>query len=597
MNKKFKIVLMVFVMLLASVFTVTNVYATKTIKITSKSYIKAGGRNHAWFKTNNGYAYCVTPGKTGPSVGTKLSVEKEITGTKGNVIYYMLKNDNPSNKNNYVYTQAAIWRYYNDYVPYKSGSTVITKSKAIVSKAKNSSAKPNRVGITVVNKSGTMTISKDNKYYQSGKFTIKTNTKTKYTVSVSGKAYVVNTSGNKRTSFNSGDSFYIRVADENVTKSMSFNITVKTSGTNEYVRIYSTGKSSYQKLVLLDTESKTVSKTLTTSVTPVKRVCVYVNGKYYGKNGTVVDKATYIKQCLPTCVEKDGKYYDDQGNVVDKITYYKICKKPVCQKIDDTFFGKDGTIVSEATFKDQCMPKCEEKNGKYYDDKGNEVDKVTFIKVCKKPICSKVDDLFFGKDGNVVTEEVFKDQCMPKCEERDGKYYDDKGNEVDKINYYKICKKPTCEKVDDTYFGKDGNIVTEEEFNSQCVPKCYEKDGKYYDDNGNETDRITYIKVCKKPTCEIVDNTYFGSDGNVVTKEQYNKQCVHVCEIYNNTYYGKSGLAVSKERYKAECEQVVVPVPNTGTSLLESLLYIILGTGIVLGGMGFVGYQNKLSVK
>ena len=483
MNKNWKIVLMVVVMLFTAIFTITDVNATNTIKLTSKSYIKAGGRNHAWFKTNAGYAYCITPKKTGPSVGTKMHLDKEITGTSGNVLYYMLKNDNPSNKNNYVYTQAAIWRYYNNYVPYKSGSTVISKSKTIVSKAKASKATPKRVGITVVNKSGSMSISSDNKYYQSGKFTIKTTSGTKYTASVSGKAYIVNVSGNKQTTFNSGDSFYVRVNDADVTKSLTFTITIKTSGTNEYVRVYSTGKSSYQKLVLLDSESKSASKQLSVAVTPVKRVCTYVNGKYYGKNGTVVSEATY------------------------------------------------------------------------------------------------------------------KDECMPKCEEKDGKYFDDKGNEIDKINYYKICIKPTCEKIDDTYFGKDGSIVTEEEFSNQCIPKCIEKDGKYYDDKGNETDKTTYIKVCKKPICEKVDDTYFGKNGDVVSESEYKKQCVHVCEVYNNQYYGKDGLVVSKETYKDECEHVVVPVPNTGTSLLESLLYIVLGTGIVLGGLGFVGYQNKLSVK
>ena len=61
MNKNWKIVLMVVVMLFTAIFTITDVNATNTIKLTSKSYIKAGGRNHAWFKTNAGYAYCITP--------------------------------------------------------------------------------------------------------------------------------------------------------------------------------------------------------------------------------------------------------------------------------------------------------------------------------------------------------------------------------------------------------------------------------------------------------------------------------------------------------------------------------------------------------
>ena len=30
---------------------------------------------------------------------------------------------------------------------------------------------------------------------------------------------------------------------------------------------------------------------------------------------------------------------------------------------------------------------------------------------------------------------------MPKCEEKEGKYYDDKGNEVDKVTFLKVCIK------------------------------------------------------------------------------------------------------------------------------------------------------------
>ena len=59
MKKPIRIILLVLAFLCASVFTVTDVYATNSIKITSKSKIKAGGRTHSWFKSNHGYVYCV----------------------------------------------------------------------------------------------------------------------------------------------------------------------------------------------------------------------------------------------------------------------------------------------------------------------------------------------------------------------------------------------------------------------------------------------------------------------------------------------------------------------------------------------------------
>ncbi len=568
MKKNIRVVLMAIVALLVTALTITTVYATNSIKITKKTYYKTAGRSHAIFKTNHGYAYCVTPNINGPSQGTTLYLKKTLSGKDAKVFYYILTHDNPSNNNGFVYSQAAIWRYYNSYNPYSKSSTVYKKATSIINAAKKSTTAPGKVGIEVASSSSSMSISKDNKYYQSGKFTIKTTSKTKYTASVNGKAYIVNASGAKQSSFNSGDSFYVRVNDADVTKKLSFTVTIKTSGKNQFIRIYATKKGKYQNLVILDEETASATKQLSLSVTPVKRVCQYVNGQYYGINGAVVTHENYIKQCLHPCQEVNGKFYDDQGKEVDKITYYKVCKKPVCQKIDDTYFGKNGTVVTEEEFKTQCLH-----------------------------VCEKYNNEFYGPDGTVVTEEVYKDKCMPKCEEKDGKFFDDKGNEVDKITYYKVCKKPICQKIDDTYFGKDGNVVTEAEYSEQCVPKCYEKDGKFYDDKGNETDEVTYIKVCKKPICEKVGDNYFGKDGNVVTEEEYRKQCVHTCEIHNNQYYGKDGSVVNKDTYQAECEETTVVVPDTATNPLTAFLYIISGTLVVLGGLGFVGYQNKLSVK
>lgn len=63
------------------------------------------------------------------------------------------------------------------------------------------------------------------------------------------------------------------------------------------------------------------------SVTPT---CAYQNGNYYDKNGNIVTKEEYERQCksqpvTPTCAYVDGKYYDKNGNVVSKEEYERQC--------------------------------------------------------------------------------------------------------------------------------------------------------------------------------------------------------------------------------------------------------------------------------
>lgn len=67
-------------------------------------------------------------------------------------------------------------------------------------------------------------------------------------------------------------------------------------------------------------------------VTPApKYSCRIVDGKYWGKNYTVVDEATYKKQCTNpeptyTCKIVNGKYWGKNATVVDKATYEAQCE-------------------------------------------------------------------------------------------------------------------------------------------------------------------------------------------------------------------------------------------------------------------------------
>ena len=146
----------------------------------------------------------------------------------------------------------------------------------------------------------------------------------------------------------------------------------------------------------------------------VKIICGYSNGKYYDKNGKVVSKAEYEKQCIkpkptpkpePKPTPKPEKHY--------------------CVKYDGKWYGKDGKVVSYEVYKRECTkpePKhyCVYYKGKYYDDHGNVVDEATYKKKCGQPedkhYCGKYNGKWYGKNGDVVSYWEYRKQCLPEVE-------------------------------------------------------------------------------------------------------------------------------------------------------------------------------------
>ncbi|MBR3210571.1 MAG: LPXTG cell wall anchor domain-containing protein [Bacilli bacterium] len=55
-----------------------------------------------------------------------------------------------------------------------------------------------------------------------------------------------------------------------------------------------------------------------------------------------------------SCETVDGAYYGKDGSEVDKVQYDKECATHSCEIVGDTYFGKDGKEVSEETFEAEC---------------------------------------------------------------------------------------------------------------------------------------------------------------------------------------------------------------------------------------------------
>ena len=81
---------------MVSCFGIVNVNA-KSLKITKKTYIKTGigSRKEAKFYTSKGYAWCITPMKTGANQGTTLYYKNTI---KDNGLVWLIENGGHSDK-------------------------------------------------------------------------------------------------------------------------------------------------------------------------------------------------------------------------------------------------------------------------------------------------------------------------------------------------------------------------------------------------------------------------------------------------------------------------------------------------------------------
>ncbi|MBQ6323434.1 MAG: LPXTG cell wall anchor domain-containing protein [Bacilli bacterium] len=539
MKKHFKkITAMVIIALIA--LTGISVSAQSTMTIDKKTYIYTGTRKEAKFHTTKGYAYCITPSKTGAAQGTTLTFKKKETD---GAILYLLDNTGESDAE-YLKTQLALWVYTDNYMPetYKKYD-VSNQAKALAKTAANNKNYTGKQPSVKLNASSTnLSETSDGNYYKSGVITVSASNAGNATVSLDGApsgTKIVDANNNAQTTFANGSKFYVMVPAANVTSAKTFKVNAKVTGNVPTVERYVTSDSKWQDLVVIVEEPKTVTTSVSLSVTPVKRSCEIANGKYYDKSGKVVDKAEYERQCVHKCEYYNNHYYDKDGKITDKTTYSIQCEKHTCEVVGNTYFGKDGRILKS---------------------------KEEFSIECEKHSCEKVGNTYFGKNGNVVKADQYDLECNEHvCEKIGDKYFGKNGFEVEKSVYEKECFKHTCEKVGDSYFGKDGSEVTYDEYTVQC----------------------------EKHVCEFINNKYFGSNGTEVSEEEYLNECVHVCEIVDGKYYGQDGKEVTEVAYKDQCEAQIVPVPDTGSDS-TNLVLAVLGT-ILLGIVGVFVHYNKVN--
>lgn len=360
MRKFFKIFISM-VVALTLVVSNMSVLAAQTMTITTKSYVATGfgSRKEAKFKTNLGYAFCVTPDKTGAPQGTNLTYKGWLND--GGLLYLMTKT--ATDDQSYLATQVAIWTYYNKYTPdiYKqnANSALMKKVNNLVADAKNHSNYHTSPALAVSPLSSELTL--QNGSFKSAAFAVASaNIEGNTTVTLEGApsgAKIVNKNGSEISTVNNGDVFYIIVPESSVTSNTSFSVTISGKGTERHVEMYSPSNSNYQSLGVLVASPKNLNVKLNLTAKPVVRTCQKYNGKFYGKDGREVDEVTYQQECEKHTCEKVGdKYFGKDGKVVSYETYQIECEKHTCEKVGDKYFGLNGTVVDEATYKNECEP-------------------------------------------------------------------------------------------------------------------------------------------------------------------------------------------------------------------------------------------------
>ena len=461
---KKKLIAYILVLIIAIIsFMGISVEAKEAMTISKKTYIHTGQKTNTKFYTNKGYAYCITPRRTGPDVGASLKFQKEINN--GGILYLLEKTG--TSDFDYLATQLAIWQYDSQYIPDYFVSNpnyeVVKKSKTLASEAnKNRNYTSKQPSVDVKASSYKLAITSDGKYYKSQAITITSS-------NLTGNAKYELSGAPSGAGFEKvGNNIYVVVPSKNVTSSTTFKFVASGTGTYNTVERYTTGNSSLQDLIVLIKNKKSVSKSVVFSITPVKRNCEVVDGHYFDNNGNEVDKDTYTARCVHKCVIYDGKYFGPDGKVTDSTTYELKCKKHSCQVIDGHYFDKDGKEVDKDAYVASCSHKCVIYDGKYYGPDGKVTDASTYELKCGSHHCEVVDGHYFDKNGVEVTSEV----------------------------YNLTCVKHTCENINGRYFGRDGFEVSQNEYLQQCVH-----------------------------VCEIFENQYYGSQGTVVSESDYKAQC------------------------------------------------------------------------
>ena len=413
MKKYFKTIA-IFIFILFIALQSNTVNAESGLTLTRKTYITYNGRTEAKFYTSKGYGYCITPERTGAYQGHNFTYS--YTESDGGLAY-ILENATDTSDTGYLITQLAVWKYRSNFMPAAFQNTAVgNKAVSIANNARGKTTGGSEVSVKINTTDNNAKLI--NGYYTIGNMSIKFAGVNKYKVTVSGNQYaqLVDANGNvvsNGSEFATNQKFNVRVPADKVTEKSSFKVTLSVGKTVYLIKRYSPNNNALQDLVVPEKESKSDSDSATFIMTPVKRVCEYYNGKYYGKDGKETTELKYRQECETNICKKVGdKYFGKDGKETTELKYKEECETNICKKVGDKYFGKDGKETTELKYKQECETNiCIIIGDKYFGKDGKETTELKYRQECETNICKIVGDKYFGKDGKETTESEYKAQC------------------------------------------------------------------------------------------------------------------------------------------------------------------------------------------
>ena len=273
---------------LIALFTLTPcVHAEEqgmTVKrdVVMESYIGDNNGFTGYVTTDGTIVYCMDLDKPGATTGTAYTYSKSADAG----LLYIMENGYPNKKitnrneiDRYI-TQAAVWWYLSDTGQTTKMSTAFQTTdkeaysgirdqiKALVAGAKQ--AKTTTSSIKIQKSNTTLSISSDEKYYDSNVMSVSLTGASNYNVTVTGATkgtIVTDENGNAKNTFTADEKFKVRVPSSELTDSLSLTVKVSAQG-NKVVNVYNPTDSSYQRVVTTKITTKQMEDTTTLSATP-----------------------------------------------------------------------------------------------------------------------------------------------------------------------------------------------------------------------------------------------------------------------------------------------------------------------------------------
>ncbi len=301
-TKKFKYVIMMVLVTALSIFGITSINAASSAptSFTADSEKILDGYINDWnyaklTSSLGGYVYCTDFHK-----GIPYGVTMTLTGEAPAGLAYILSNGFPrtsitgNDDMDYYITQAAIWWYldettgsnnlpdsfkYTGSDPYNIRHYIVELVEG--GKKQTSYATP---AISLVNNDSTLNLTSDKKYYESNAISVKTlYTTGNYTISLSnapeGTTVVNATTGASQTSFSPNESFKVRIPADSVdVGSLNITVTATATGSINKAYMYESSDPSKQDVMgsLLYPETSTVTDqtnlTLETSKVTITKI-------------------------------------------------------------------------------------------------------------------------------------------------------------------------------------------------------------------------------------------------------------------------------------------------------------------------------------